>query len=124
VINQKLSLSQNNIPEKFREKYLIKRIGEDDIEITLEQRDNILKALNGGARFIQVGKYTLMLNSIKSIDPKWGGANIPPRPVKLYDYSDPKDDVVGRKISNKDEIDLWDSLFGSIAVQALAQREL
>jgi len=43
-------------------------------------RDEILKALNDGARFIQIGKYTLMLNSIKSIDPLWGEENIPPRP--------------------------------------------
>jgi len=80
MINQKLLISQNEIPEKWRERFYIKRIGEDDIEITLEARDKILSVLNAGVRFIQIGKYTLMLNSIKSIDPKWGSRNIPPRP--------------------------------------------
>jgi hypothetical protein len=87
MTNLKLSSSQNNIPEKWRERFYIKRIGENDIEISLEARDEILKALNAGTRFIQIGKYTLMLNSIKSIDPKWGNKNIPPRPeVRLETF--------------------------------------
>lgn len=111
--NQKLSLSQNNIPEKWRERFYIKRIGEDDIEISLEARDEILKALNAGVRFIQIGKYTLMLNSIKSIDPKWGDKNIPPRPEKsLHITHVSGKNKVLTKIINQEEIDLWNELFG------------
>ena len=77
-----LSSIQSNlvIPEKWQEKYLIKRIGEEDIEITVEERNAILQMLNDGVRFVQIGRYTLMLNAVKSIDPKWGKENIPPRP--------------------------------------------
>jgi uncharacterized protein YnzC (UPF0291/DUF896 family) len=77
--------TQSNIPEKWREKFLIKRIGENDIEITLEERNAILEMLARGMRYVQIGKYTIMLNSIKSIDPKWGKDNIPPRPeIKVF----------------------------------------
>lgn len=105
--------SSLSIPPKWREKFLIKRIDEDSIEITLEQRDSILKALDAGARFIQIGKYTLMLNAIKSIDPKIEPNNIPPRP----------DDVIRKEVGLKDgvyqveespnpEVELWDKLYG------------
>jgi len=83
MTDQKLSLL-TNIPAKWQERFLIKRIGEDDIEITLEQRDAILQALNAGTRFVQIKKYTIMLNSIKSIDPLWGDDNIPPRPPVIH----------------------------------------
>lgn len=116
MTSQKLSLSQTEIPEKFREKFLIKRIDEDDIEITLEQRDNILKALNAGTRFVQIGRYTIMLNAIKSIDPKWGKANIPPRPeerTRTLEKAGSKPTVYISETINKDEIDIWDALFGT-----------
>lgn len=69
-----------SIPPEWRERFLIKRIKEEDIEITLEQRNTILECLNRGDQFIQIGKYTLMLNSIKSIDPYYEPDNIPPCP--------------------------------------------
>jgi len=112
--NQKLqSLPQTPIgrPSKWEEKFLIKRIDEQDIEITLEQRNAILKALNDGQRFIQVGKYTLMLNGIKSIDPKWGANNIPDRPSinKRAEIIDGKGIII---ITNQNEIDEWNTSFG------------
>ncbi len=64
---QKIETSRN--PSK---RYLIKRIDEDSIEISEQQRDYILGALQGGVRFVQIGDHTLMLNAIKSIDPKKG----------------------------------------------------
>lgn len=99
------------IPEKWQEKFLIKRIDEEDIEITLEERDAILKFLAGGQRFIQVGKYTLMLNALKSIDPIWGGNNNPPKP-KPIEETNIIDNLAHVKVLNQDEIDLWESLFG------------
>jgi len=107
--NQKLKSShqtQTGIPDKWKERFLIKRIDEDDIIITLEERDGILRALNEGDRFIQVTKYTLMLNSIKSIDPFWPPDNIPPRPKAVR--SNPWD---SQSVINKEEIILWESLF-------------
>lgn len=99
------------IPSKWQEKFLLKRINEEDIELTLEQRNGVLIALDKGARFAQIGKYTIMLNAIKSIDPLWGDDNIPPQPKEITSTS-----IVGNKalttITNQNEIDLWFKLFG------------
>jgi len=106
--------TQSEIPEKWQEKFLIKRIDEDDIEVTLEERNMILQGLRAGIRFVQVGKYTLMLNAIKSIDPKWGKDNVPPRPYLKERY---RLDMVNGKATkqlvetNEKEIELWDTLF-------------
>ena len=115
MTSQKSSLStQSEIPEKWQEKFLIKRIDEDDIEVTLEERNMILQGLRAGIRFVQVGKYTLMLNAIKSIDPKWGKDNVPPRPYLKERY---RLDMVNGKATkqlvetNEKEIELWDTLF-------------
>jgi len=114
VIDQKLSLSQNDIPPKWREMFVIKRINEDDIVISLEQRNIILEALNNGARFVQVRKHTLMLNSIKSIDPYWENEeNIPPRPQEEKRIENIEGNTAQYVITNEDEIALWDKLFGS-----------
>ena len=69
------SSTQSNEGKKF----LIKRIDENDIEITNEERMVILKALHANVRFVQVRDYTLMLNAIKSIEPK-------PREYVARDY--------------------------------------
>lgn len=110
--NQKLQLlpqTQTGIPEEWQEHFLLKRIEEEDIELTLQQRDAVLISLNKGDRFVQIGKYTLMLNSIKSIDPRYEPDNIPPRPKEL-------NEIVGavavQTIESKKETELWDSIFG------------
>jgi hypothetical protein len=110
VADQTSALS---IPPEWREGFLIKRIDEEDILITLEQRNAILKALNEGTRFIQVGKFTLMLNSIKSIDPVYPPDNIPPRPEPEEELVDIKDGTAVTRVINQEKIDLWDSLYGS-----------
>jgi len=119
--NQKSQLSrqtQIGIPERWQEKYLIKRIGEEDIEITLEERNAILQVLNEGQKFIQVGKYTLMLNGLKSIDPKWGANNIPDKPIPrtITTYTESKDPrysaLATDVVTNQEEIDEWNKYFG------------
>jgi hypothetical protein len=50
-------------------KFVIKRIDAEDIEINNTERMTLLKAMNGGVKYIQVRDYTLMINAIKSIDP-------------------------------------------------------
>lgn len=57
--------------------FLLKRIGEVDLEISNEERMVILRALKANVRYVQIRDYTLMLNAIKSIDPK-------PREVEEY----------------------------------------
>lgn len=106
--NQNLLIFEE-IPDYLLPKFLIKRIGEDDIEISTEQRDKILKTLEAGTRFIQIDQFTLMLNSIKSIDPKWGKSNIPPRPKPRYIFDDETQNSV---LINKKEINTWDYLYG------------
>ena len=102
--NQKSGLSrqtQTGQIKYFKEKYLIKRIDEQDTEISVEERNEILRALNDGQRFIQLGKYTLMLNSIKSIDPKYGSKNIPPKPEPHFIGSEVGEDgVVHQRLAN------------------------
>lgn len=97
---------------KYEERFIIKRFDDEPIEITLTERNLALKVIDSGGRFIQVGKYTLMANGIKSIDPKWGKDNIPPRPQEQYDYSEPDGNTMKGKLLNKEELDEWDSLFG------------
>lgn len=113
MTDQKLSVSQTNLPEPLQGKYLIKRIDEDDIEITLAQRSQILQALSAGVRFIEVKNHILMLNSIKSIDPKWGEKNIPPRPKEIR-ATTIEDNVAKYVVENKDEIELWEKYFGNV----------
>ncbi len=73
-----------SIPSKWRERFVIKRIKEEDIFISLETRNAILSAMEKGQNFVQVGKYTLMINSISSINPYWEPDNIPPCPDRRY----------------------------------------
>jgi len=110
--SQKSPLS---IPAKWQERFLIKRIKEEDIEVSLEERNAILEELNGGRQFVQIGKYTLMLNSIKSIDPLWEPDNIPPCPKKhLVGSLDEKREVYVQEEekTSKEDRELWFKLFG------------
>lgn len=78
-----LSKSPNYYQEALNEykmQYVIKRIDEDDILIDRETRDKMLQAMASGTRFVQVREYTLMINSIKSIEPRWGEPNVAPEP--------------------------------------------
>jgi hypothetical protein len=109
---QSLPQTQTGIPEEWQEHFLIKRIQEDSITITLQERDAILKALNEGQKFIQVGKFTLMLNAIKSIDPVYPPDNIPQRPKELEMHPGAIMDRSQNPIMNQKEIDLWDKIFG------------
>ncbi len=114
--DQRLQLSPTNLPDKFKPKYVIKRIDEADIIISLEARDAILVQLDKGARFILIKDHILMLNSIKSIDPLWGEKNIPPRPKAVYMFNGAKVDypMYDDKAENQEDIDEWDKYFGAV----------
>lgn len=104
----------SSIPSEWRERFLIKRIDEEDIEISLPERNAIIDALNRGARFIQLRKYTLMINAIKSIDPLFEPNNIPPRPQPQYDYIPGENDLapIRKVLLNEKQINDWEKLFG------------
>lgn len=112
-----MNASPSLIPPEWQEKFLLKRIDEQDIELTLEQRDLVLQSLIQGTRFVQISKYTIMLNSIKSIDPKWGDRNIPPRPTPKYIAEENELGGYSKIAVNQDRIDLWDKLFTINALQ-------
>lgn len=119
--NQKSQLSPQtqlgNIPAKWKEKFVLKRIDEEDIVLSLEERNGILQSLNKGDRFVQIRKHTLMLNSIKSIDPYWGERNVPPRPLP----SDHRLEPVNRNPENDIEGREWDKYFGKEKIYALSE---
>lgn len=100
------------IPSKWEEKFILKRIDENDIELTLNQRNAFIEAMARGDRFVQIGKYTIMVNSIKSIEPKWGEKNIPPRPDEKVD-EEIKGNTAILTVKNQEELDEWDRLFGN-----------
>lgn len=110
------SLTQG-IPSKWKPKYILKRIGDEDINISLETRNEVLKQLANNGRYVQIGEYTIMLNAIKSIDPMYGPKNIPTRPEPSYEYLPGKgmdgENVMQQRITNQDEIDEWNEIFGN-----------
>jgi hypothetical protein len=122
MASQSLELSRQTqagkTPLKWQERFYIKRIGEEDIEISLVERDEILQSLASGDKFIQIGKYTLMVNSIKSIDPKYGKYNIPPCPKEELGYKQGENGNMLSYVSNKSEIDEWHKCFGNQLAEA------
>ncbi len=110
---------QVGIPDKWAEHFVIKRIDEEPIEITLKEQQAILENLARGQRYIQVGKYTIMLNSIKSIDPRYEPDNIPPCPERktVSKFNVEKNTYI-ETITNQDERDLWVKLFGESAYKS------
>lgn len=104
-------MDKSIIPHQWRERFLIKRIDAEDIEIGEDQKDAILKLLADGQRFVVVGKYTLMLNGIRSIDPKYPPNNVPPRPKEEYETKVIDNSYAHQVVKNQDEIDLWDKLY-------------
>ena len=55
--------------DNFNQNYIIHRVKLDPIEVSSRGRDEVLKALSGGSRFVQLGEYTIMVNTITSIEP-------------------------------------------------------
>ena len=102
--NQELLLSKH---PQWRERFLLKRIDEDPIEITLEQREKIKQVLDTGARFIHLGKYTIMLNAMKGIDPVYEPSNIPPKPKLELNFG---------VVQNQQDVDDWNLLFSPVAI--------
>lgn len=62
----------NLIPEggEYEQTYTLRRINLEPISITGKMRNAILQAMSEGSRFAQIGEFTIMLNSISSIEPR------------------------------------------------------
>lgn len=89
---------------------MVKRIDADDIEVSLEERNALLRVLASGQRYVQIRKFTLMVANIRSIDPKFPPDNIPPRPSKVTEV-EIVDGVAVETVKNQEILELWDSLF-------------
>jgi len=109
------------LPKKWRPKYLLKRIGEEDIVIPWETRNMIIRALADGKRFVQIGEFTIMLNSIKSVDPYWSEHNIPPKPKFPLDALFEDTETNREKIQKAEaENAEWEKFFGERVKQIKA----
>lgn len=69
--NSRYDRAKSLIPKekKYKQNFIIYRVKLDPIEVSKEARDDILKALSENRSFIQIGDFTIMLNSIASIEP-------------------------------------------------------
>lgn len=109
-------MENQKLPSSPTKNYAIKRIDEEDIIISLQARDAILKELEKGARFIFIKDHVLMLNSIKSIDPIIETISIPPRPQAIYlgirDAAFATQQKCNFIPDNIKEIEAWDKKYG------------
>lgn len=55
--------------KKYSQNYVIYRIGLKPIEVDQTVRDAILELMMQNKKFIQIDEYTIMINSISSIEP-------------------------------------------------------
>ena len=99
------------IPSKWKPKYILKRIGEENIYISQLTRDGMLNQLAEGKKYVQIGEFTIMLNAIKSIDPLWQPNNTPPRPKPMFDVQ-MNGDQATKLQTNQEELKEWEKLFG------------
>ena len=67
AFGERMSLIKKS--KEFSQNYVVYRIGLKAIEIDQTVRDIMLEFMNQGKKFIQVDDYTIMLNSINSIEP-------------------------------------------------------
>ena len=66
-VNGSISLVKEK--DSYEKNYILHRIKLDPIEVSSRGRDAVLKSLDSGKRFVQLGEYTIMLNTISSIEP-------------------------------------------------------
>jgi hypothetical protein len=104
-------MSENPLPRKWMPKYYLKRIGEDDIVISQETRNEVVRLLAKNGKFVQIGEFTIMLNTIKSIDPYWPPDNIPPKPKQKMQYIGGYEGS-NLKEANAKERQEWEKYFG------------
>jgi len=55
--------------DSLEQNYIIYRVKLNPIEVSVKGRDLVLSAMSANKGFIQLGDYTVMVNSISGIDP-------------------------------------------------------
>lgn len=55
--------------DNLNQNYIIYRVKLTPIEVSEAGRNLVLKSLNDKKRFVQIGDYTIMINTISSIEP-------------------------------------------------------
>lgn len=63
------SVSLIPISKQFDQCYQINRVKQSSIYVSEDARNKVLDSLSSGKMFVQIGKYTVMLNTISSIEP-------------------------------------------------------
>lgn len=81
------------------DRFILYRIGLDPLEINQNTRNVILKAMSESKRFIQIGNYTIMINSINGIEPIIDSSK---EPLKLPEKISEKDRLTN--IKKMDEV--------------------
>lgn len=112
-----------DLPEKWQKKYYVHVIGmESPILISEETKNNITEIMSRGMKFISLGEFTIMVNSIKMIAPRYEPDNIPPCPHEQYKtVLDEKRDVFVQTLENEEEILLWERLYGKAVKNLLTE---
>lgn len=107
-------LKSNKIPKEYEPRYVLSWIGGDDIEIDYQTRDRILEAMNRGVKHIELfDELVVMVSSIRSIFPKYGVPNIPPRPeLSTWEASG------GDSKAKREAIRKWDEIFGNLRLDS------
>lgn len=55
--------------KELDQNYRIYRVKLNSIEISQQTRDELLRSMDQGKTYVQIGDYTIMINSIASIEP-------------------------------------------------------
>lgn len=109
--NQKLP----SLPKEWEEKYWLKYIGMDEpLLLSKKTRDAVLQAMTAGTKFVQIKGYTIMVNSIQSIEPYYPPYNIPPRPGEDHWY------IAATSLGENKLQQLWDETYADKKKQLLA----
>lgn len=115
-LNTLAKLSPEDLPKKWQPRYVLKRIGDEDIDIPWSTRNEILEQLARGGKYVQIGEYTIMLNAIKSIDPYWGAKNIPPMPSEYVTegvHYDTLSNTYKSSMKKNPEYEEWNKYFSN-----------
>jgi len=113
----------SELPESWQTKYFLHVIGfEKPILITDEQRNGLVAVIESGKKFVQIGQFTIMVNSIKMIIPRYPPENIPPCPQIEYKGKIVNDLWVQEPIPESVEAQkLWRELYGEKHDQLLLE---
>ena len=103
----------DRMPDWLKPRYLLKRIDEPDIELSLEQRNGVANAMVRGDKVIFIGQSMIATFNIKSMDPIYGPDNIPPKPdvMRLVKF----ENGLAKEVESEGDLarlKLWEEFYG------------